>query len=80
MALKHDDDYYYNVVRENIRKYRKAKGYTQQKLSEEAQMSMDYLAEIESEKRKKGFSIATLGRISEVLDVDINEFFKEEKK
>lgn len=77
MALKHDDTYYYDIVRRNIKKYRKEKGYTQQRLSEEAQMSMDYLAEIESEKRKKSFSIAILGRIAEVLEIDIDVFFKE---
>ena len=75
MALKNNDDYYYNIVRKNIKKYRKEKGYTLQKLAEEAEMSMDYLAEIESEKRKKSFSLAILGRISEVLDVDIKKFF-----
>ncbi len=75
MALKYSDDYYYNIVRKNIRKYRKEKGYTLQKLAEEAEMSMDYLAEIESEKRKKSFSLAILGRIAEVLDVDIVKFF-----
>lgn len=80
MALKHDDNYYYDIVRKNIKKYRKEKGYTQQKLSEEAQMSMDYLAEIESEKRRKSFSLAILGRIAEVLEVDIEIFFKENKK
>lgn len=37
---------------------------------------MDYLAEIESEKRKKSFSIAILGRIADVLEIDIREFFK----
>ena len=75
MALKNSDNYYYDIVRKNIKKYRKEKGYTLQKLAEEAEMSMDYLAEIESEKRKKSFSLAILGRISEVLDVDIVKFF-----
>ena len=74
MALKNSDDYYYDIVRKNIRKYRKEKGYTLQKLAEEAEMSMDYLAEIESEKRKKSFSLAILGRIAEVLDIDIVKF------
>ena len=39
-------------------------------------MSMDYLAEIESEKRRKSFSLAILGRIADVLEVPIIEFFK----
>ncbi len=76
MPLKHPDTYYYDIVRKNIKKYRKEKGYTLQKLSEEAEMSMDYLAEIESEKRKKSFSLAMLGRIAEVLDIDIAKFFE----
>ena len=69
MALiKHDDNHYYDVVRVNIRKYRKDKGYTQQRLADEAELSMDYISEIESKKRKKSFSLATLGRIADVLE------------
>ena len=71
----HDDYYYYDIVRKNIRKYRKEKGFTQQRLADEADMSIDYLAEIESVKRRKTFSLATLGRIADVLEVDIRDFF-----
>lgn len=74
---KHDDNYYYDMARRNIKKYRNEKGYTLQKLAEAAGISMDFLAEIESEKRKKGFSIAILGRIADVLQVDIEKFFQE---
>ena len=76
MSLMHSDDYYYDIVRKNIKKYRNEKGYTLQRLSEEAEMSMDYLAEIESEKRRKSFSLAILGRIADVLNIDIIKFFK----
>ena len=78
MALKNSDNYYYDIIRKNIKKYRKEKKFTLQKLAEEAEMSMDYLAEIESEKRKKSFSIAILGRIAEVLEIDIVKFFEKE--
>ncbi len=74
MALN-NDTYYYDTVRKNIRKYRKEKGYTQAKLAEEADISLDYLAEIESDKRKKSFSLAVLGRIADTLKVDIKNFF-----
>ena len=37
-------------------------------------MSLDYLAEIESLKREKSFSILVLGRIVDVLEVEITEF------
>ena len=57
MSKIHPSDYYYDVVRKNIKKYRKKKGHNLQSLSEATDMSMDYLAEIESEKRKKSFSI-----------------------
>jgi len=76
MARIQNDEYYYDVVRKNIRKFRLEKGYTQQRLAEEAEISVDYLAEIESLKRKKSFSIAVLGRIADVLAVDITKFFE----
>lgn len=75
MAQVKSDMYYYDIVRKNIRKYRKEKGFTQQRLADEADMSINYLAEIESVKRRKTFSLATLGRIADVLEVDIRDFF-----
>lgn len=75
MAQVKSDMYYYDIVRKNIKKYRKEKGYTQQKLADEADMSIDYLAEIESDKRRKTFSLAILGRIADVLEIDIKDFF-----
>lgn len=79
IAQIHEENYYYDIVRKNIRYFRKQKGFTLQRLSEKALMSMDYLAEIESEKRKKSFSIAVLGRIADSLEIDITEFFKNKK-
>lgn len=72
----HNDDYYYNIVRKNIKKYRIEKKFTQQHLSEIADMSLDYLAEIESIKRSKSFSLAVLGRIADALEVPIEKFFE----
>ena len=60
MAQVKSDMHYYDIVRKNIRKYRKEKGFTQQRLADEADMSIDYLAEIESVKRKKTFYVAKL--------------------
>ena len=77
VKIKNEDTYYYDIVRKNIKKFRREKGYTIQRLAEEADMSVDYLAEIESEKRRKSFSLAILGRIADILNVDISKFFKE---
>ena len=57
------------------KKYRREKKYTQNKLAEEANVSSDYICEIESMKKNKSFSIAVLGRIANALDVDIHKFF-----
>ena len=73
--MKHSDDYYYDIIRTNIKKIRKEKNLTQEQLAEKAGMSYDYLTEIESLKRKKSFSIAVLGRIADALEVDIKDFF-----
>lgn len=66
---------YYDIIRLNIRKYRKEKNYTQRKLAEMADMSEDYLCEIESKKKHKTFSIDVLGRIADALEIPIYKFF-----
>lgn len=78
MESKLNDNYYYDVIRKNIRKFRKEKGFTQQQLAEKVDLSSDYICEIESLKKQKSFSIATLGRISEALKVEITRFFEEQ--
>lgn len=75
--VKINDDYYYDVIRFNIKKYRKEKGITQAELAELSDLSVDYIREIESFKRRKSFSIAALTRIAVALDIDITSFFKE---
>lgn len=77
MTIKQTDNYYYEVVRKNIRKYRREKGFTQEQLAEAAGLSADYISEIESAKKQKSFSIAAVGRISEALDVEFTKFFEE---
>ncbi len=76
MALINTDNHYYDIARVNIRKYRLQKGFTQATLAELADISLDYLCEIESLKRRKTFSIAVLGRIADALEVDITKFFQ----
>lgn len=75
MALYNDNGYYYDIIRKNIKKYRKAKHLTQQQLADKADLSVDYVCEIESLTKNKSFSIVTLGRIADVLETDIKDFF-----
>ena len=71
-----DDEYYYGIIRENIRKYRKQKNLTQQNLADMTDMSREYICDIENKNRNKHLTISVLSIISEALDEDITTFFK----
>ena len=73
-----DDEYYYSVIRENVRKYRKQKNLTQQNLADMTEISREYICDIENISRNKHITIALLGRIAEALGKDITDFFKKE--
>ena len=75
-----DDEYYYKIVRENIRKFRLLKGYTQQDLADMTDLSREYICDIENENRNKHPTIAVLGRIAEAMDVHIVNFFVDNTK
>ncbi len=62
------------ILRTNIKNFRESKNLTQEKLSELAGISADYLSEIE--RGKKVPSIKRLIQISEALDIEIYKFFK----
>lgn len=72
----YNDEYYYTLVRNNIKKLRKEKKMTQQNLADMTDLSREYVCDIENEKRNKHFTIAVLGRIADALQVPITEFFK----
>ena len=74
-AYTHDDEYYYQIVRQNIRKYRTAQNLTQQELAEMTDMSREYITDIENESRNKHLTITVLGRIAEALEVPIGDLF-----
>ena len=74
--LVHDDEYYYSIIRKNVKKYRKEKRLTQQELADMTDLSREYICDIENESRNKHLTIAVLGRISETLHIDITLFFK----
>lgn len=79
MFMKHDDNYYYNLIRQNIKKYREKANLTQQQLADKAGISMNYIAKIESKKMQRGFTIVVLGRIADALNIDIRLLFAEIK-
>lgn len=76
----HDDYYYYNIVRKNIKKYRKISGLTQQELADMIGVSMHYISQIESAKPYKYFTLIIIGRIADALNIDIKDLFETQKE
>ena len=76
----HDDEYYYQIIRCNLKKIRLQKKLTQQEMADMIGMYREYICDIENEKRKKHVTIAVLGRIADVLNIDIRDFFKTSAK
>lgn len=72
----HNDIYYYDIVRYNIKKYREKANLTQQQLADLAGITMNYLAKIESIKMQRGFTIVIVGRIADALNIDIRCLFE----
>ena len=68
----------YNTIGKNIKKYRINKGLKQHDLASKLYMSDSFIAKLES-KTRQTISIDTLEQIAKALDVDIAEFFKEQK-
>ena len=67
MRFESDTNLYY-VIGENIKHYR-----------EQAKISISYLSKIEASGCNKSLSISVLNQIANVLNVEINKFFKEVK-
>ena len=75
-AYTHSDEYYYAIIRVNVRKYRKEKNLTQQDLADMTDLSREYICDIENENRRKHLTIAVLGCIAESLNHEIEDFFQ----
>ena len=55
------------LLGENVRRYRKLKGMTQEQLAAEAGMERSYVSDLERGTRNP--SVAALGRLAEALDI-----------
>lgn len=66
---KDDENYIYEVISKNVKKYRKLKGWTQEKLADEINYSLSFISGIESTYHQT-FSLGAIWRISRALGVD----------
>ena len=77
MIIMNNDNLYY-IVSQNIKKQRKLKGWTQVKLAMESNISVDYLKKIETKSGStKQFSLDTIQKIANALDIDVRVLFDE---
>jgi transcriptional regulator with XRE-family HTH domain len=71
--MKTNDDYIKLLLGKRIRRLRKAKKWTQEKLGERAELNYKFLGEIE--RGKQNPSIVTLIKLADALEISIAEFF-----
>lgn len=62
-----------NLVGANIRRYRKRAGLSQEALAEKLDLSLNFIGQVERGSRAPSFS--SLGRIAQVLKVEIQDLF-----
>lgn len=67
---------YYSTITYNIAKYRTIRNLTQEKLAEEALISTEFMSKIEI--KIDTFSLDTLGRLADALNIDIRLLFEDE--
>ena len=77
--FKSEKEIYY-IIGKNIRYYRKLyslnkKELTQEQLAEEANVSTSLIGNLESKKTYQGISIYNLYKISNILEIPIENFF-----
>ena len=76
----HDDEYYYSIIRKNVKKYRVQQGMTAAQLAEKAGLGHDYLRQIESEKDRHHVSLISLYKISVALHVSMDALIADDDK
>ena len=60
-----------------VQYYRKLRGYTQEAFADKIGKSWSFVAKIESPTRVFGFSMETLFKIAEVLQVPVSKLFED---
>jgi len=63
------------LVRTNIKKYRKQRGLTAEELAVKTGLTFQYVRDLECLKIDKTPTLEALGRFAEALDIDIRQLF-----
>ncbi len=70
-----DNDYYYYLVRYNIKKYRNLKKLTTQQLADKSGFTHQFIRDLECLNIIKRPRLDSLVRIAEALGIDIRQLF-----
>ena len=65
----------YAVFSDNIKAYRKERGFTQEVLAEKSELSISYIKQIESCKEYKNLTLTSILKLSKALEVPVNQLF-----
>ena len=76
--MKHSDNYYFDVIRYNIKKYRKDRNFTQQQLADKAHYSKQFISNIEN-RTHQTFSVGTLWDLANALEIEMYKLCIEEE-
>lgn len=71
MINKNDENYIYYLVGQNLKKQRKLKHMTVTKFAQLCNYSEGFIMNIESPRYRQTFSLGTLWRFADVLEIDI---------
>ena len=68
------------IVRVNIRKYRKMRGYTMQELADLTGLTHGYVRDLECLTIDKTPLLETVGKFADALEIDIRQLFDDIQK
>lgn len=72
-----NENYAYYIFGQNLKKYRKLKGWTQETLSEKSLYALSFIKNIEAEKVFQTLSLGTCYKFAELLGVPLSKLFEE---
>ena len=72
---KNDENYIYYVIGQNLKKLRKDKGFTQERLAEASNYALSFIGNLESDKVFQTISVGSLYHLAKILNIDIRELF-----
>ena len=78
MITNKDLNNQYSLFARNIRKNRKRKNLTQEKLAEMCEISLSYLKQIENINEYKNVTLTVMLTLAKALDTNVSSLFKEE--